>query len=125
MFKNLEHSIQKIPREGLTRWKRFVELSRVGHLLDNIRAVKLKTTLGQISVRTTKSVFTKLIGQGNAIAGKIRQLESRLKQIPRAALQNWRNYLQKCRDGNMLDRMRAQMLQNSLGKIPLRTLKDA
>ena len=94
-------------------------------LLDGIRAQQLKDRLSKIPLRTLKGTVSRIIGQGNLIAGAIKNLENRIKRIPREALQKWKDYLQKVKEGVILERMKAERLQAVMKQIPARTVKDS
>ena len=55
----------------------------------------------------------------------LKNLENKLKKIPRDALKKWRDFNEDAKKGALLDAMRAQKLKHSMSKIPLRTIKDA
>ena len=64
--------------------------------------------MNQIPFRTSKDAVNRIIGNGNAILGKLKELETRLLRIPRDALRNWKNYVDKVKAGDILDGLRAK-----------------
>ena len=93
--------------------------------LDNLRAQILEKTLNQIPSRTIKDSTQRIIGNGNKIKGALKELENKIKQIPRDAISIWRNYNLKVKEGLVLDNLKAQKLSITLKEIPLRTIKDS
>ena len=81
-------------------------------------------TLNKIPLRTVKDSIQRLIGSGNKIKGALKELEVKLKSIPREALSQWKKYAIKVREGRFLDNLRAQRLEKTLIQIPSRTIKD-
>ena len=124
-IKELENRLKQIPRDALSKWRRYVDQIKSGQILDNIRAQQLLFTLKQIPVRTTKDATQRIIGNGNKIKAAIKELENRLKQIPRDALSKWRRYIDQIKSGEILDNIRAQQLLLKLKQIPIRVTKDA
>ena len=124
-LKELERNLQKIPREALRIWKNYIEKVKAGSLLDGIRAQQLKSLLSNIPFRVSKDAKERIIGNGNAVIGKLKELEKRLQNIPREALRNWKNYVEKVKAGALLDGIRAQQLKNIMNQIPFRVSKDS
>ena len=89
----MENRIKRIPRDALTQWKKYVADVKTGAILDTLRANQLKFKLSQIPLRTTKDSLTRIVGQGNVIVGKLKEMENRLKNIPREALRKWKNFI--------------------------------
>ena len=56
---------------------------------------------------------------------KIKLFVKQLEKRPRDAFNNWLNFLNNAKKGDILDNARAQKLDHILKMIPLRTLKDA
>ena len=94
-------------------------------MLNALKARELKQKLSSISVRTTRDSVQRIIGDGNKIKGAIKNLQNSLFQVPKNALQNWRNFVSDIHNKKSLDNLRAQQLKNTLGKIPTRVLKDS
>ena len=124
MLKNLDNQIKKIPRDALRQWKNFNEKAKTGDILDNLRAQKLEKKLSQIPLRSIKDAQQRIIGQGNKVAGMLKNLDNRVKTIPRSALKNWRNYVDSVKNGEVLDNLRALKLKICMTRIPLRTLRE-
>ena len=93
--------------------------------MDNIRARELQLKLGSIPHRVSKDACQRIFGNGNKIKGAIKDLENRLKQIPRGALSNWKKFVDDIKAGKVIDNIRARELQLKLGSIPHRVSKDA
>ena len=107
-LKDLEGRLQRIPRDALRNWKNYVENTKAGALLDGIKAQQLRFVMNQIPFRTSKDAVNRIFGNGNAIVGKIKDLEKRLQRIPRQALKNWRDHVEKVKAGALLDGFRAK-----------------
>ena len=69
--------------------------------------------------------MNRIFGNGNAILGKLKELEKKLQSIPREALKSWKKHVDAIKSGAILDRLKAEQLKQTLEKIPLRTSKDA
>ena len=82
-LKELDYRLRQLPREALSIWRRFSEAVKQGKIVDNLRAVQLKATLTKIPIRTLKDACSRVFGNGSLIAGKIKELEVKLKQVPR------------------------------------------
>ena len=67
-------------------WKNYALKVKEGLILDNLIAQKLSMTLNKIPLRTVKDSIQRLIGSGNKIKGALKELEVKLKSIPREAL---------------------------------------
>lgn len=124
VLKQLDQRLRQIPREALQKWKGYVNHVKTGAILDNLRAEKLNTTLNKIPVRVLKDTHHRIIGQGNLVMGVLKDLENRLRQIPRDALRKWRVYVTHVKTGAILDSLRAERLKTSLNSIPQRVMKD-
>ena len=93
--------------------------------MDNLRAFKLKIAMGAIPNRTLKDTIERVQGQGNKILGMLKNLDNHFKKLPRDALRQWKDYVEKIKAGSLLDSLRAQKLKFAMQKIPLRICKDA
>ena len=124
-LKELEVKIKQIPREALSIWKNYNLKVKEGKFLDNLRAQILEKTLNQIPLRTMRDASQRIIGNGDKIKGALRELEAKIKQIPRDALSIWKNYNLKVKEGMILDNLKAQNLSMTLSQIPMRVLKDS
>ena len=111
------------PRDALNLWKDYVKNVKQGALLDNIKARQLEKMLKNIPLRTSKDAVNRIVGEGDKVAGALRSLESKIKQIPRQALSLWKKYNQDAKTGKILDNLRAQKLKDHLQKIVMRTIK--
>ena len=125
MLKNLENQLRKLPRDALRKWKDFNEKAKTGVLLDAARAKELQMKLAKIPLRTTKDAVERVIGQGDKVKGMLKNLDNKLKRIPRDALRQWKDFNDKAKTGALLNAARAKELHMKLAKIPIRTLKDA
>ena len=67
--------------------------------------------MSKIPFRTSKDALNRIIGNGNAILGKLKDLGGRLQRIPRDALRNWKNYVENTKAGALLDGIKAQQLR--------------
>ena len=54
-----------------------------------------------------KDATQRIFGNGNKIKGALRELEAKIRQIPRDALSIWRNYNLKIKEGAFLDNLKA------------------
>ena len=50
-------------------------------------------TLTKIPLRTISDARSRIIGQGNLILAKLKELENRLSRLPRTALRKWKEYI--------------------------------
>ena len=55
-----------------------------------------------------KDAHTRILGQGDKIAGMIKDLENKIKRIPREALSLWKKYNEDAKKGAILDAARAK-----------------
>ena len=81
--------------------------------------------MNQIPFRVSKDSVNRIVGKGNVIIGKIKELEKRLQNIPRAALRNWKNYVETIKSGALMDGIKAQQLRYVMSQISVRTVKDS
>ena len=125
MLKNLDKQLQRIPRDALNQWKQYNNDAKKGAILDNLKAQKLKFSMSKIPVRTMKDTIERIIGQGDKVKGMLKNLDNKLKNIPRDALRNWRDFNDRVKKGDLMDSLRARELKMLLEKIPLRTQRDA
>ena len=122
-LKDLDQLVKKMQRNAFSNWDRYVQSVKQGQLLDNIRANKLEKKLKNIPLRTSKDTVNRIVGEGDKIAGALKALESKIKNIPRQALSLWKKYNQDAKTGKILDNLRAQKLKDHLQKIVMRTIK--
>ena len=94
-------------------------------MMDNLKAQQLVMILSVIPQRVLRDADQRIIGNGDKIKGAIKELEVKIKQIPREALAIWKKYIQKIKEGEILDNLKAQKLQFTLSQIPIRVLKDS
>ena len=113
------------PRHALRALKQHAEKCAKGEILDNLKANQLKNLLSVVSKRVIKDANQRVIGNGNLIKGTLKNLENRLKTIPREAFNTWKQFAAECSKGEMLDNIRAQKLEKTLKTIPLRSSRDA
>lgn len=90
-----------------------------------MRAHKLKFVINKIPSRGFKDAHKRIIGQGDIVKGALKDLEAKLKQIPRNALGQWKNYVKQVKDGEILDSLNGHRLNAAMNRIPKRTLKDS
>ncbi|CAG9311042.1 unnamed protein product [Blepharisma stoltei] len=117
--------LQKKPKDAFEKWKDFVNDCKKNGLLDALKAKKLQDLVLKIPQRTIRDAYTRVVGQGNQIAGIFRRLEITLKKSAKGAFSKWANFCKDCNTKKMLDNVRTQQLKNLLQSIPRRTLKDA
>ena len=106
-LKELENKLKQIPRDAVQRWKKFVDAVRNGEMLDSLKAEKLKSILNVIPKRVLKDAEDRIVGQGNKIKGRLRELENKLKQIPRDAINRWKDYVNEVKTGAILENLKA------------------
>ena len=76
-------------------------------MLDSLKAEKLKSILNVIPKRVLKDAEDRIVGQGNKIKGRLRELENKLKQIPRDAINRWKDYVNEVKTGAILENLKA------------------
>ena len=123
VFHNLDNILNKLRKDALRVWEKYAIKCQTGDLLSGIKAQKLKIALQQIPYRTSKDTLQRLIGQGDKVTGALRELDSRIKNIPRDALKRWKDYVARIKSGNAFDNFRAQKLKFHLGRIPIRSIR--
>ena len=79
----MAQTIQKLPRGAINQWKKYVEGIKAGKILENLKAQKLKILLQILPIRTMKDAKQRILGGGDKIKGAIRDLETKIKQVPR------------------------------------------
>ena len=114
MLKNLENQLKKIPRDAIRQWKDFNDKAKTGAILDAARAKELKFKLEKIPLRTTKDAVERIIGQGDKVKGMLKNLENKLKKIPRDAIRQWKDFNDKAKVGAILDAAKAKELKFKL-----------
>ena len=124
-IRRIQLSLNKLPKEALALWSKFVQDVKDKKLLDRVRAHQLKNTMEKIPNRSIKDSVQRIIGQGDKIKGALKSMQNSLNKRPRDALQAWKQFVQDIKDQKILDHLKAQQLKEKLGLIPTRKLKDA
>ncbi|OMJ81595.1 hypothetical protein SteCoe_17904 [Stentor coeruleus] len=125
VLKSLKYSVERRPRDALYKWKKYIQDCHKGKVMDALRAFKLSICMVKIPKRTLRDSYVRMQGNGNLLAGVFKNLENKIKNIPRIAFSKWKDWDQAVRNGLIMDRMRAQKLKNALQLIPSRTMKGA
>ena len=74
LFNNLEHQVKKLPRDALNIWKKYIQNVKIGNLLSGIKAQQLKSTLSSIPIRVLKDSEQRIIGNGDKVLGRLKEL---------------------------------------------------
>ena len=91
-------------------WKRYVDKVNSGALLNSLKAQQLNQLMMKIPNRKLKDAANRIVGQGDMIMGKLKNLENNLRKIPKDALAKWKGYVDAINTGKLLNGIRAQQL---------------
>ena len=81
--------------------------------------------MSRIPLRTLRDTNNSMNMYGNKVGTALAKMENKLKNRKRQAYRLWDRYIQDIKTGKLLDGIRAQKLNQTLSKIPLRTTRDA
>ena len=124
-IRSLENKIKNIPRDALRRWKDHINRIKTGQMFDNLRAQQLKNSLARLTLRTLRGSHNSVVLFHSSVGNVLDRLDNYIKKRKKDAFSRWEKFVEKCKTGELLDGIRAQKLNKSLSKIPLRTTKDA
>ena len=124
-IKDLENRIVAIPRDALKKWKDYVNKVKAGQMFDSLRAQKLKQSLANILTRTLRGSHNTVTLYHNVVKRAFERMDNIAGKIKKEGIRKMTRHAEKIRSGKLLDGIRAQQLKSALGKIPLRTTKDA
>jgi hypothetical protein len=65
-----------------------------------------------------------VLGDGNKVAGAMRRFILSAQKIPGDCINKWRQYVQMCKNGDIMNAMKARRLREIMNSIPRKTLKD-
>jgi len=57
-------AMQKMPKVALEKWRKYLEGLKNKDFFDNVRSLKVKTSLEKIIIRTTKDTTQRILGGG-------------------------------------------------------------
>ena len=118
-------SAHRIPREYLAQWRKYVQSCKNGDVLNAMKARRLKEIMNNIPRKQLKDAYDRVIGDGNKVAGAMRRFVLSAQKIPGDCINKWRQYVQMCKNGDMMNAMKARRLREIMNSIPRKTLKDA
>ena len=123
-IKKICSTFKNKPKVALRHWVKYAENIRQNALFDNLRSEKLKNSLIKLPSRTLRTLFERVIGDGDIIKGAIRRVLIAFKTITRNAFDNWNRYRLACSKKQFYDNVRSQKLKIVFQKIPRRVIKD-
>jgi hypothetical protein len=106
-------------------WQQFVQKCKRGDVFDVMRAQKLNNFMSRIPSRLLRNSILRVLGDGSRALGALRLLATTALNRPRQAWKSWRDYVDRCKRGELFDRMRAQKLTIHLRGIITRTMRTA
>ena len=124
-LKNIYRTMKKTPKIAFEKWKKYLRGVQNKEFFDNVRSLKLKTSLEKVTKRTIRDSTQRIIGQGDKVKGAMQNIVNGLKNIPKKALRNWNKTVQNIKEKKLFDNARSAKLLNSLEKIQRRTLKES
>ena len=124
-IKKVYSTLQRKPKAAFDKWKKYLEGLKHKDFFDGLRSAKLSNVLTRIPLRTTRDTSQRILGGGNVIKGALNNVINGLKNIPKKALRNWSKAVQDIKEKKLFDNARSAKLQNTLERIPRRTLKEA
>ena len=124
-IKQIYNTLQRKPKFAFDRWKVYIVAINKKQLFDGLRSQKLKSTLNDIIKRTMKHSSQRILGGGNIIKGALQNVINGLRNIPKKALRNWRNYVEDIKNKKLFDGARSAKLKVCLVNLPRRTLKES
>ena len=111
-------------RDAMNKWKDKVQEMKRGDVLSALRSQKLKNHLEKVTQRMMRSAFNQTIPKTELAKSILSRIYRFYLETPKDALKIWRKYVEKCKEGNLLDALRAQKLKYHLSRIPIKSLKD-
>lgn len=113
------------PHDAFAKWRNYINDIKNKTLLDAIKARGLREALSKIPQRRLKDAYDRVVGGGDKVAGAMRRFVLSANRIPRDALYRWQRYVDACKNGDLLNAVKARRLREALHNIPFRTLNDA
>ena len=123
-LRRIVNGLGKSTKFFLGKWKDFVVNCKHKSIFDAMRSHKLQISLEKLIKRTANDAFNRIFENGDIIKAKIRGVIKKLTDLPKDAIKRWKNYINSCHIGRILDNLRSQKLNLSLRKIPSRTLRN-
>ena len=124
-IKTVYNTLNKLPKNAINQWKAYIQGLKNKNYFDSLRSAKLLNALNRIPSRVTRDASQRIQGAGNKVKGALSKLINSLKQTPKKALKNWKDYTTQCKQNKILDNIKSLKLQSSMEKIVKRTLKSA
>ncbi|OMJ79726.1 hypothetical protein SteCoe_20206 [Stentor coeruleus] len=115
----------KKPREVLKAWKEYVFKVKKGILLDRMRSEKLKVVISRISSRTFSIVTRTILLLPVVIRKFFRICLQNHRENLKKTLRSWSKYVDRCKQGQLLDSVRTEKLRKHLVNINRRHIRDA
>ena len=112
-------------KRAFANWKEYMMKCRRGDVYDMMRAQKLSTFMNRIPSRILRNSVMRVLGDGSRAIGMLRLLANKAQQRPREAIKVWRDYIDRCKRGDLFDRMRSQKLLIVMKSLTMRTLREA
>ena len=123
-IKSVIRQVEKRRKVALNLWVAYNHECRHGTLLNAIKSEKLRSALLKVPSRVMRDAYQRVIGDGNKIKGAVRTVIKQIEKRSKVSYMKWREYVVKCKHGDLFDGIRSQKLKIALGNLTRRTLRD-
>jgi hypothetical protein len=110
-------------RFAFLKWKGFMDKCKEGSMLDNVRGGQLNDILGKLCRKPLRAGLSKMQGDDKPKIA-LKNLHRLYNNRPRDAFNLWKQFVNDCKTGSLLDNVKANQLKLKLEKVPRRTLRD-
>lgn len=84
----------------------------------------MRNCLTSIPRRALRDAYDRITNDGDNVRAAIRRIIMGIQNMPRDAFLRWKDYMMECRNGKLLNMIKANRLKDAMKNIPNRTLKD-
>ena len=79
----------------------------------------------KVPVRTLRDAYQRISGSGNKVKGAVRTVFRSIEKRSKLAYDAWKNYVNSCERGELLDGIKSQKLKIALREVSKRTIRDS
>lgn len=122
VFASLEAKVRQRCQSAYNKWLKFLDDIKNKRLMDGLRSEKLKNAMLGIPRRVIKDAKERILGDGNKVKGAIKSILNAVKNKPRQAYNNWKEFVANVKLGKLLSNARNEKFIRVLSNIVKRTL---
>ena len=109
--------LKKMPKVALMKWKEFVLDVKNKKMLDNIRTLKLKSSMEKILLRTCRTFTECVLDNGSKTNAALRRLFINARKLVKLSFARWTHFLIATKNKTLMNNQRATGLKRRLEQL--------